>query len=172
MVRIENTDTFYYINGGKRQLITPFVRNQRFADVQPILATLNDLDAFPEGSLAEPNDGTLIKTPNDDTVYYMSQGLRLPITYQVFLMRDLSFTKVRTLSLTEVNSWILGSFLTPPEGTLVRTTTNPTVYWTVGGVLHPINYQFWVDKGLSVFPVIFVAEQDLLKYPKGDAYIR
>ncbi len=171
VVRVNETGQLYYINGGKRQLITPFVNNQRFAAVSPKLVSLAELQDFPEGSYAEPVDSTLIKTPESPTIYYMSQGLRLPVTYQVFVMRGFTFAQVNSLANTEVNSWITGSFLTPPEGTLIRTTGNPTVYWVVGNVLHPINYEFWVQRGLNIFPVIYVSDSDITNYPKGDAYI-
>ncbi len=171
VVQIEGTQNLYLINGGKRQFISPFVRNQRYAAVVPIVATLNDLESYPEGSYAEPLDGTLLKIPTDSTVFYMSKGLRLPVTYQVFLMRGFDFNNVHVLANTEVDSWILGSFLPPVEGTLVRTGGNPTVYWTVGGVLHPINYKFWLDRGLSIFPVVYISDSDLAGYPKGDAYV-
>lgn len=171
VVQIVGTDTLFYINGGKKQQIIPFVRNQRFSGIEPKLATVEELSDFSEGLFAAPLDGTLVKSLNDNTVYYISNGLRLPVTYQVFLTRDLKFTDVKTLSNIEVQSWILGSFLTPPEGILVRTTTDPTVYWTVGGVLHPINFGYWEQRGLKVFPILFVPENDLAKYPKGDAYI-
>ncbi len=171
VVQIRDTNTWYLINGGKKQYISPFVRSQRFSTVIPKLVVSGELDRFPEGSYAEPNDGTLLKTSNESTVYYMSNGLRLPVTYQVFSMRGFSFNNVFTLSNTEVNSWVLGSFLAPPEGTLVRTAKNTTVYWVVSGVLHPINYNFWVNRGLNIFPVIYVSDGDMSKFSKGDPYI-
>jgi hypothetical protein len=66
----------------------------------------------------------------------------------------------------------MGGFLTPPEGTLVRTPKNQTVYWVVGQILHPINYNFYVERGLNIFPVIYVPDSDLSKLPTGESYIR
>ncbi len=171
LVERTSTGQIYYINGGKRQYVTPFVLNQRFAGVPRKQVTSIDLEKFPEGSYAEPLEGTLVKIPETSTVYYIEQGLRRPVTGQVFQLRKFNFNNVHTLSSTEVFSWIEGSFLTPPEGTLVRTAKSLTVYWTVGGVLHPINEKFWIDRGLNIFPVIFVPDSDLNKYPIGDAYI-
>jgi hypothetical protein len=145
--------------------------NQRFLGVARRPVTSTDLEKFPEGSYAEPLEGTLVKVPDSPTVYYIEKGLRRPVTGQVFQLRKFNFNNVHVLSSTEVYSWIEGSFLTPPEGTLVRTAKSPTVYWTVGGVLHPINQQFWLDRGLNIFPVIFIPDADLNKYPIGDAYI-
>lgn len=171
VVQVIGTSDWYYINGGKRQLISAFVKNQRYNTVAPKQVFMSEIEQFPEGSFAEPSDGTLIKTPDNGTVYYMSKGLRLPVTYQIFLMRNFEFKNVYTLSSAEVNSWVTGSFLTPPEGTLVRTGKNPTVYWVVGEVLHPINFRFYQDRGLSIFPVVYIADNDLTKLPTGESYI-
>ncbi len=171
VVQVIGTSDWYYINGGKRQLISPFVKSQRFTNLSPKQVTLSEIDRFPEGSFAEPIDGTLVKTPDNGTVYYMSKGLRLPVTYQIFLLRNFDFKNVFTLSPAEVNSWVTGSFLTPPEGTLVRTGKNPTVYWVVGEILHPINYKFYTDRGLQIFPVVYISDNDISKLPTGESYI-
>lgn len=171
VVQVEGTNSFYYINGGKKQSIIPFVRNQRFAFAKVKSVSASELANFPEGSFAEPEDGTLVKSANEPAVYVMQNGLRSPLTFQVFTMRDYKFSDVVTLTNVEVGSWVVGSFVPPPDGTLIRSTINPTVYWTVNGSLHPINYKFFVERGLNVFSVIFTSENDISKFPKGDPYI-
>lgn len=171
VVQVSNTGDWYLINGGKRQIISPFVKNQRFTGVVPKQVFFSEIERFSEGSFAEPKDGTLVKVPNNNTVYYMSKGLRLPVTAQVFGLYNFQFKDVFTLSTSEVNSWVMGGFLTPPEGTLIRTIQNPTVYWVVGQILHPINFAFYADRGLKIFPVIYIPDSDLTKLPKGEGYI-
>jgi hypothetical protein len=87
------------------------------------------------------------------------------------LMRQFRFSDVVTLTNVEINSWVEGSLLAPPDGTLIRSTTNPTLYWVVNGVLHPINYKFYVDRGLKIFPVVFTSDSDIAKFPRGESYI-
>ncbi len=171
VVKIYGTDTWYLINGGKKQLISPFVRQQLYSNVQPKVVLLDDLTKFSEGSFALPKNGTLVKSDKDATVYYIDQGFKLPVSYQVFLLRGFKFTDVITLSSTEVNSWVTSSFLTPPEGSLIRTPNNPTVYWVVNQSLHAINYQFYIARGLQIFPVIYTSPTDLSRFNKGESYI-
>lgn len=171
LVQVSTTGELYLINGGKRQPVSPFVKNQRYLGVKIKPVSFSDIQTFPEGSWAEPNDGTLVKSSNDSTVYYMQTGLRRPLTYSVFQMRGFKFSDVVTLTNVEVGSWVEGSFLPPPDGTLIRTKTNPTVYWTVNGIIHPVNYKFFVDRGLNILPVLYTAESDIAKFPRGDAYI-
>lgn len=101
----------------------------------------------------------------------MQNGQKLPITYQVFKQRKFSFASVNTLSFSELNSWVTGNFLPPQDGTLVRGQKNKTVYWVVGQVFHPVNYNFYLSRGLNVFPVMVVPDGDIASYPQGEAYI-
>lgn len=172
VVRIAGTNDWYYINGGKKQFISTFVRNQRFLNTVPTEVQKSELISFSEGSYAEPLDGTLIQSPNSPTVYYMSKGVRLPITASVFKARKFQYKDIYNLSSAEVESWVLGSFLTPPNGSLIRTTTNPTIYWVLDEIIHPINYQFYLERGLNAFPVVYMPESDIKGFPTGDPFIR
>ncbi len=173
LVRVDSTQQLFYINGGRRHLVSSFVQLQRFSSY-PIkhVPSITDVEGFPEGALAEPLSGTLIKQGESATVYYMEKGLKLPVTGQVFRLRNFSFANVVTLSGTELGSWLTGNFLAPPDGTLVRTPGNPTVYWVVGSVLHPINHGFYIEKGLNVFPVVYISDIDLKNFSKGDSLVR
>jgi subtilisin family serine protease len=172
VVQLQTNGALYHISGGKRRLISPFVKSQRFASIVPRSVAMSEIEKFPEGPYAEPLDGTIIKLANEPTVYYMLNGLRRPLTFQVFQLYGLNFASVQTLSYTEVSSWIVGSLLAPPDGTLVRTQRNPTVYWVVDNTLHPINYGFYIEKQLNIFPVVYVSETDLKSFSQGEAYIR
>lgn len=170
LVLTENGKIFA-VSGGKIRPVVPFVQNQRFSGRSPKIVTSADLVTFPEGTPLEPLDGTLIKRQGDLTVFYMEKGVRLPVSYQVFLSRNFNFAQVVEMETVLVNSWVQGSFLTPKEGTLVKG-AGKTVYWAVGGSLHPINYAFWIDRGLNIFPIMQVSEQDLKSFPIGNAFIK
>ncbi len=172
VIEVAETGLRYVISGGKRLLLSDFVHQQRYSGVAPRKVNLSEVITFPEGQYAPPVDGTLFKNPYDPTVYYMMNGLKMPVTYQVFLSRGLAFDRMVTLTDAEVRSWLLGRFLPPVDGTLVRSRTNPTVYWVVGNTLHPITRGFYVERGLSIFPILYFSDADIKQFPKGEAYIR
>ncbi|MBL8031035.1 MAG: hypothetical protein JNK33_01780, partial [Candidatus Doudnabacteria bacterium] len=124
------------------------------------------------GQFAAPEDGTLIKLAGNPTVYWVSGGIKQPVTAQVFKARGLRYEQVFTVSDAEAGSWLTGRLLPPPDGALVKTRNNQTVYWVVGGLLHPINAGFFRERGLQVFPIMQVSEADLRQFPKGEPYIR
>lgn len=170
VVQIAESGDVFVISGGKRLLLSSFVREQRFGGVIPKIVYLSQVAQFPLGQYAPPADGTLVKKASDPTVYWIVNGLKMPITGQVFLDRGLRFDRVSTLSDAEINSWLTGQFLPPSDGALVRTRKNPTVYWVVAGSLHPISANFYNLRGLSVFKLTIVSDQDIRQFPKGTAY--
>ena len=169
---VDSNSQIYEILGGQKRLVSPFVFNQRFSATQLKSVISSQLAGYPDGPYVTPNDGTLVKFDQDPTVYIIQNGQKLPITYQVFNQRGLNFQNVNTVSYEELDSWVTGSFLPPTEGTLIRGQKNITVYWVVGQVLHPVNFQFYLDRGLNIFPIMTVPDNDIAGYPKGDAYIR
>lgn len=162
----------YQIIGGQKRLISSTVYNLRFSTSLVKTGNLNQLSTYPEGPYITPVDGTLVKFDTSPTVYIIQNGQKFPITYQVFNQRQFNFSNVYTLSFAELNSWSTASFLSPTEGTLLKTQKNKTVYWVVGGTIHPINYNFYVDKGLNIFPVLIFPDKDIESFAKGEAYIR
>lgn len=172
IVKAADSLNLYWVHGGQKRLISAFVYNQRFSESPVKVISPSQLSQLPEGAYATPLEGTLIKAPNDPAVFIISSGLKIPITYQVFRQRGYNFADVNTVDTFEFNSWISGKFLAPKEGTLVKTPNSPALYWTIGGALHPINWQFFVDRGLKVFPILTVTQKDFLSYNMGEAYIR
>jgi hypothetical protein len=172
LIRAMETGAIYRITGSQKRVVSPFVYNQRFLGAAVKAASLESLKNYPEGPYETPNDGTLVKLDSVPTVYMVSQGSKLPVTYSVFADRGFSFSQVNTVSFSEISSWPNGSFLPPKEGSLVKEGLTQTVYWVVSGVLHPINYTFYLEKGLGMFPIMHVSKSDLASFPKGEAFIR
>ncbi len=148
------------------------MQNQRFANVPVTTVNQSDLIGFPTGPYSVPIDGTLVKSISDNTVYIIQQGLKSPVSYQVFMQRKFSFSNVNEVSFSEAASWVTGNFLPPVEGTLVKAARNKTVFWVVGQTLHPINYNYFVYSGLNNFPILTVPDADIAGYPQGSAYIK
>ncbi len=168
----KETTQLYYISGGQKQPVSFLVRGQRFIDVTPIPVSTIDLITFPTGPYAIPMEGTIVKTPIDNTVYEIFGGNKRPLTKQIFDQRSIGVQQIMVVGDLELNSWITGKFMPPVEGTLIKTTKNPTVYWVVDGLLHPINYTFWTDRGLNIFPILKISSEDLKGFAQGNPYIR
>ncbi|MBL8030620.1 MAG: S8 family serine peptidase, partial [Candidatus Doudnabacteria bacterium] len=143
VVRALGQTQVYLISSGQRRPISPFVFNERFLDTVIKDVPLDSLERVPVGPYVMPKVGTLVKSLNLPTVYYVSEGLKLPITAQIFKQRGFDFKDVKFVDSLEIDSWVTGKFLTPKEGTLVKRQGSQTLYWTLGNVLHPVNMAFY-----------------------------
>ncbi len=166
------TGETYYISGGQRMPISQFVYNQRFSGADPIKVPESQLDALPLGPYALPLENTIVKSLSSQTVYIIAGGFKRPLTFQVFKQRNIQNNQIAIVTQQELDSWLTGKFFPPNEGTLVRAPVNKTVYWVVDGLLHPINYQFWVDRGLDIFPIMIMSDQDISGFAQGNSFIR
>lgn len=162
----------YQIVGGQRRPVSPLVFNQRFSNVPVRLISSQQILAYPESSFATPIEGTLVKTANSPTVYYINKGMKMPVLYSVFVEKGFVFSDVLTADVSEVDSWLLGKFLTPKEGTLVKTPNKKTLYWVVGESLHAVNDRYFKEQGLSYFPIMTVSDNDLQGFSRGEAYTK
>ncbi len=172
VIRLQETGELFVLLGGRREKLSVLVQQQRFSNVIPKVVQLADVQSFPPGQFAAPEDGTLVKVGNSPTVYWMSGGIKQPVTAQVFSVRGLRYQQIVTVSVAEADSWLTGRLLPPPDGVLVKSKSSKVVYWIVAGVLHPLNGAFYQERGLKVFPVLQVSDSDLKQFPKGESYIR
>lgn len=172
VIQLQETGELFVLLGGRREKLSSLVQQQRYSSVVPRVVPLADVSSFPPGQFAAPADGTLIKTSNSATVYWMSGGIKQPITGQIFAARGLRYGDVFTVSDVEAGSWLTGRLLAPADGTLVKSKSNRTVYWVVGGALHALNAAFYKERGLQVFPILQISENDIKQFSKGESYIR
>lgn len=170
VVKASDTGLVYQILGGQKRLISTFVYNQRFLNSLPRLVYPQQLAVFPDGPYVTPYEGSLIKWDGSPTVYQISQGLKLPVTYLVFQERGYKFADVVSVTFSEINSWPTGAFLPPMDGMLVKSANRSGVYWVVGGNLHLVSPRFYEQRGLKIFPILVVPAKDLPSYPKGETY--
>ncbi len=172
VVRSPGQTQVYLISSGQRRPISPWVFNESFINSTIKNVPFENLNKMPVGPYVMPKVGSLVKSLNDATVYYISEGLRSPVTGQIFKQRGFDFKDVKIVDSVEMDSWVVGKFLAPKEGTLVKRTGSKTLYWTVGNVLHPVNAAFYKDRGLKIFPVMTITKNDFNSYNIGEAFIR
>jgi hypothetical protein len=161
----------YFVSGGVKEPVSSFVLGQRFAGTLQITVPAYTLDEIPTGAYAMPNSGTFVKSGGSSTVYETDSGSKHPVTYQIFLQRNIQPSHVNTVTDVELASWITTTFLPPVEGTLVRGASNPTVYWVVNGLLHPVSAGFYAQRGLQIFPIMVMPDADVHSFAQGNSFV-
>jgi peptidoglycan hydrolase-like amidase len=84
-------------------------------------------------------ESALVKKQSDPSVYYIEKGRKRQIgSVGIFNFFGFLWTKVKTLTDGEIDSYLAGSPMSYPEGGLVKSDKSPAVYLINSGQLHQI----------------------------------
>ncbi|MBI2607525.1 MAG: S8 family serine peptidase [Candidatus Doudnabacteria bacterium] len=175
LIKAENNPTVYIIHENVKRALTFLVFNSRkfsFADVRSLPSP--DVALFPEGDWFWPPDGTMVLVSSDPTVYVMDQEVRRPVTFLVFNLRKLSFANVVTVSpdeLTHIPVPEDSYWLAPPEGTLVKSVSDPTVYTIENASRRGLTGVAFTNRGLSFGAIHVLPQAELEVIKPGDPII-
>lgn len=170
LVKSRDNPAVYLISNSERRPLTLFVfleRGFKFASV--LTAESGELDTYPTGPVLPPLDGTLLKAADSPAVYHVGNGKLEPLTLFVFQQQKFSFNNVITVKPAELALWVVGKPMPPPTGLLVKSRTNPGVYYLESGLKRPISYGVFLANRFSFKNVIVAADSDLTSIELGEA---
>jgi hypothetical protein len=172
LVRESSTSVIYLISGGKKRYVSNFIFQQRgFSASQVVNETNIQLVNYPTGTPLPPNEGTLLKSVNNPTVYYIHQEVKRPLTYLVFQSRNFSFANVQTIPDAEMNVIPTGEWYWPPDEVMVLVKNDPTVYIMENSVKRAVTFFVFNQRSLSFARVVEVTQDEFTHIPIApDAY--
>jgi hypothetical protein len=161
--------TIYLVQDSAKHPISYSVFVQRKLSFAKVIAIPQaEVDSYDQGSYLTPNNGTLIISQTDPTVYIIDAEFKRPISGEIFKARKLSFAKVMKLSDAEVLSITTGPFLTPPEQTAFKTKTDPLVWWYKDNLKHTVSAFVFKQRGIKNFPLLTLSEAEVVNMPTGN----
>jgi hypothetical protein len=172
LLRSTLTGNVYFYTSGKKMLVSSFVYNQRFLGLFVKNISEEQIASLPDGSYALPAENTLVKAEKDKTVYLIKNNMKQPISAKVFRQRKFQTANIQVVSFAELNSWILGNFLPPTEGTIVKNPNGKQLFWTLNETLRPINKQFIKERGLNGFPQLVFTDKEINGFSKGESLVK
>jgi hypothetical protein len=179
VIRLVNDNgTFYLIQDGARRGVPNsgilFSHGLEFKDAT--LATEQD-KSLPQGPFLLPGDGALVKSPENPTVYLISNSKKYGFTSgTVFTGLGFSFKNVLVVTTPELNLLSLGEVLFKVEAHKQGTNIlhQGTIYWVGGVKRHPYPslevYNSWNKD--NDFSTVVPANSEDLKMEVGESVIR
>lgn len=149
VVRGQQGPEVYLVQGGKLKLFSGFTFAQHKAASRMEIVPDSEIATYPKEGFVPPLDGTLVRTPTDQTVYIMKSGLKQPITATAFKTRGLSFSNLAIISENELGSFALGGFAEPGERTYFNTSPGAQLYIFKEGAKHPISGFVAKQRGIT-----------------------
>jgi hypothetical protein len=145
--------------------VSLFVLRQRGIDPSQARLIAESDAAGAQDSWLPPAHGTLVKAPNDPTVFFMEGVKKRPITFFTFIRRGFDWKGIVELSLAELASWEQGDFLPPPDGTLVKASDSPAVFFLENGMKRWISLDVFRIRQLRFQNVISLSPAETASYP-------
>jgi len=153
----------YLVENSRLKLFSEFTFAQRKIPYAKIIVIPDaEVATYEKQGFVAPLDNTLIKASDSGTVYLMQNGLKHPLSAELFKNRGLSFKNVIVLSPNEVGALIIGAFATPKDRTWLANSQTGELYLFKEGSLHAISK--YVAKQRGITPDYFFSPGELQEW--------
>ncbi len=166
LVKDENERIYLLVDDTMRHIESmEAFRSIGFSEAEIIDITAREVATYTEGSpittSTQDPSGRIVKTASGAT-FLLRDGTRQQILDSAILKAHYPNATVDVASPGEIEQYSEGTFLKLPDGTLVRSMENPTVYVVADGLRHAIDSeQTFNDYGYAWENIIFVSDDVL-----------
>jgi hypothetical protein len=149
VVRGVKAPEIYLVENGKLKLFSSYTFKQRKVADKVQLVPDEEIATYAKQGFVPPVDGSLVKSDKEGTVYLIENGLRHPMSAEVFKNRGLSAKNIAVLSDDEVRGVAIGAYATPKEKTFFTIEKTGQLYIFKEGSKHPISSFVAKQRGIT-----------------------
>ncbi|MBI3231573.1 MAG: hypothetical protein HYZ51_00645 [Candidatus Doudnabacteria bacterium] len=158
----------YLVENSRLKLFSGFTFAQRKIPASKVITVPDaEVATYEKQGFVPPLDNTLIKSGDIGTIYLMEQGLKHPLSAELFKNRAFSFKQVVVLSKDEVSALAIGAFAHPKDRTWLKNSQSGELYLFKEGALHAISK--YVAKQRGITPDYAFGAGEVQEWPIGIA---
>jgi hypothetical protein len=166
ILRGEIDKSVYVVENSVLKLFSEFTFKQRkIAGKNVIVVPDVEIGTYQKMGFVAPLDGTLVKASGSQAVYLIEQGLKHPISAELFKNRGFKPKDIAIISKDEVDSLIVGAFAHPKNMTWLKNSQTGELYLFKEGALHAISK--FVAKQRGITPDFTFSQGEIQEWPKG-----
>ncbi len=148
-------------------------RSIGFSEDELIDVTSAEVATYTQGtpitSTSQDPSGRVVKLTTNGAMFYLKDGVRQAILDAAILKANFPTAIIENAAPVVIEQYREGKFLKLPDGTLVRSYENPSVYVISDGKKMPITSEsIFLDYGYAWSNVIFVSDDVLNLHPTGE----
>lgn len=150
IIRGQADPAIYLVENSRLKLFSAFTFTQRkILSKQVMLIPDSEIASYEKQGFVPPLDKTLIKAADSNTVYLVEQGLKHPLSAELFKNRGFSFKQVVLLTKDEVGAIIIGAYANPKDRTWLQNSQTGELYFFKEGALHSISKFVAKQRGIT-----------------------
>ncbi len=158
----------FLIEDSSRKLLSSFVATQRKLNLATAIAIPDDeIQSYKDGGRALPVEGTLVKSKDNPAVYIITNQEKRLLSGFVFKQRGFKFSQILTAEPGELDSYRSGKLMPPLDGTLIKAIEEPAIYHVGNGLLEPLTYFVFVQRGFKFKDAVSVPRAELADWELG-----
>lgn len=160
---------FYLVSENELDPLSSFVAGLRGLSLANALYLPdNEVSTYAVGEKALPPEKTLVRSVSEQVVYYVEGGKLRPVSGFVFTQRGFKFANVVTGQDSEISSMPKGQTLPPLDGTLVKSSSSPLIYYVALGQKFPVPYFVFKARGFKFANVVALGNDELENMPTAE----
>ncbi len=166
ILRGEVNKSVYVVENSTLKLFSDFTFKQRkVAGKNVIVVPDAEIDTYQKMGFVAPLDGSLVKANGSQTVYLIEQGLKHPISAELFKNRGFKAKEIAVISKDEVDSLSIGAYAHPKNMTWLKNSQTGELYLFKEGALHAISK--FVAKQRGITPDFAFSSGEIQEWPMG-----
>ena len=114
-------------------------------------------------------NGSLVKIEGEDTVYYIENSFRRPVSGTVLAQRGLDVTNAFTVSVGEISDFPISSPLPPRDGTILAPASGGKFFLVIENLMRPLSNFVAGTRGLNLSGATYLPDEEVASYAVGDA---
>lgn len=166
VLKAQNEASVYLVENSQLKLFSGFTFKQRKIPFSKIVVVPDaEVLTYQKQGFVAPLDGTLVKAEDSTTVYLIEQGLKRPVSSELFKNRGFKLKDIQPLSKDEVGALTIGAFAHPKDRTWLQNSKTKELYLFKEGSLHSISS--FVAKQRGVTPDFFFSPGEIGEWQVG-----
>ncbi len=152
---------FVFISNTRHQASDLVISQRGLNPKNTLVISASEAALFDVGTVLPPKDGTIIRGAADKSVYLVDGGKIKMYSAYTFAQNKIIARQIVIVPDAEVASYSQNGFVPPKDGSLVKSSSDSTVYLVQSGLRQPVLGDVFKNRGFSFKQVVTVSSDEL-----------
>lgn len=162
----EDGKLYVFMNNIKHPATDFIIKQRGLNPANAIAVKKDDAKLFQDGPALTPNEGTVLRGKTNPAVYLVQGGTLKLFTAATFAQYGAA-GKVQIIPDAEIEAMPKSGIVPPKDGSLVKSSSSPTVYLVEGGQKKPLSGELFRNRGFSFANLVILSDEELKTYADG-----
>jgi uncharacterized ParB-like nuclease family protein len=151
---------YVFINNVKHPASAFVITQRKLNPANAVAVSAADMAPYQDGPQLTPSDGTVLRGQTNHAVYLVEKGTLKLYSAYTFAQHKAS-TRMQIVPDQEIASYPKQGFVMPLNGSLIKATSDPTVYLIQGGVKRGMTAELFRNYGFKFSDIAVLSDDEV-----------